>query len=186
MAKKLTKGDTALLGTIVTAMGNTDAPYHMATKAELSNLLDNGMVEVNDEITDGDKVAVRATEKGTEAMTDNSTGAGNNAAAPTTPSTAAPSFALIDGAVLPEGRAPRASSVYPFETMNVGQSFFIPATEAKPNPSKSMASTVSSANKRFRKEGADGRQFSVKAVKSGTAYGSFTAPADGALVQRTK
>src|SRR5690606_13305268 len=121
------------------------------TKAELANLLDNGMVEVNDEITDGDKVAVRATEKGTNSMSDNSTGAGNNAAAPTTPATAAPSFALIDGAVLPEGRAPRASSVYPFETMNVGQSFFIPATEAKPNPSKSMASTVSSANKRFRK-----------------------------------
>lgn len=186
MAKKLTKGDTALLAVIVAAMANTDAPYHMATKAELANLLDNGMVEVNDEITDGDKVAVRATEKGTEAMTDNSTGAGNNAAAPTTPATAAPSFALIDGAVLPEGRAPRASSVYPFETMNVGQSFFIPATEAKPNPSKSMASTVSSANKRFRKEGADGRQFSVKAVKSGQAYGAFTAPADGALVQRTK
>ncbi len=70
--------------------------------------------------------------------------------------------------------------------MNEGQSFFIPATEDKPNPSKSMASTVSSANKRFRKEGADGRQFSVKAVKSGVAYGAFTAPADGALVKRIK
>lgn len=185
MAKKLTAGDKSLLATIIAAMANADAPFHMATPTEIKNLLDNGMVETNNEITDGDKVAVRATEKGqaeapapsnnegSKTMTDT-----NTAAAP------ASSFALIEGAVLPEGRAPRSSSVYPFETMNVGQSFFVPATEDKPNPAKSLASTISSANKRFSKEGADGRKFTVKPVKSGVAYGAFTAPADGALVQR--
>lgn len=185
MAKKLTKADTALLGIIVAAMANADAPFHMATAAEVKNLLDNDMVEVNNEITDGDKVAVRATEKGQAEAPAPSTDEGNTNVTDTNTDTAdKPSFDLIEGAVLPEGRAPRSSSVYPFDTMNVGQSFFVPATEDKPNPTKSLASTISSANKRFSKEGADGRKFTVKPVKSGVAYGAFTAPADGALVQR--
>lgn len=182
---KLTKASISLLGVIVASMQNEDAPYHMATKAEVKNLLDNDMVEVNEEIADGDKVAVRATEKGVAEASSASEGNTNNVTSTTT-NTAAPSFDLIDGAELPEGRASRGSSTYPFEQMNEGQSFFIPATEEKPNPSKSMASTVSSANKRFRKEGADGRQFSVKAVKGGQEYGSFKAPSDGALVKRVK
>lgn len=187
MAKKLTAGDKALLATIIAAMANADAPFHMATPAEVKNLLDNGMVETNTEITDGDKVAVRATEKGQAEAPALATNEGNNNTVSDTNTNAAPAasaFALIEGAVLPEGRAPRSSSVYPFETMNVGQSFFVPATEDKPNPAKSLASTISSANKRFSKEGADGRKFTVKPVKSGVAYGAFTAPADGALVQR--
>lgn len=187
MAKKLTATDKSLLGTIVLAMANADAPFHFATNAEVKNLLDNELVEVNTEITDGDKVAVRATEKGMAEAPAPSTNEGNNNTVTdtnTATTASASPFAIIEGAVLPAGRAPRASSVYPFETMNVGQSFFVPATEDKPNPAKSLASTVSSANKRFTKEGADGRKFTVKPVKSGVAYGSFTAPADGALVQR--
>ncbi len=188
---KLTAASKTLLGVIITAMANADAPYHMATPAEVKNLIDNGMVETNTEITDGDKVAVRATEKGQAEQassgsgnTDNSNGNNQTMTTTTTAPAAASAFALIDGAVLPEGRAPRASSIYPFDTMNVGQSFFVPATEDKPNPAKSLASTVSSANKRFTKDGADGRKFTVKPVKSGVAYGAFTAPADGAMVQR--
>lgn len=185
MVKKLTAGDKSLLATIIAAMANADAPFHMATPAEVKNLLDNGMVETNTEITDGDKVAVRATEKGQAEAPAPSTNEGNtNVTDTNTAAPAASQFALIEGAVLPEGRAPRSSSVYPFDTMNVGQSFFVPVTEDKPNPAKSLASTISSANKRFSKEGADGRKFTVKPVKSGVAYGAFTAPADGALVQR--
>lgn len=185
MAKKLTAADKSLLATIIVAMANADAPFHMATAAEVKNLLDNDMVEVNNEITEGDKVAVRATEKGQAEAPAPSTNEGNtNVTDTNTAAPAASSFALIEGAVLPEGRAPRTSSVYPFDSMNVGQSFFVPATEDKPNPAKSLASTISSANKRFSKDGADGRKFTVKPVKSGVAYGAFTAPADGALVQR--
>lgn len=40
-------------------------------------------------------------------------------------------------------------SEYPFETMPVGDSFFIAATEDNPNPAKSLGSTISSANKRY-------------------------------------
>lgn len=214
MAKKLTAGDKSLLAVIVLAMANDEAPFHFATPAEVKNLLDNDMVEVNNEITDGDKVAVRATEKGMAEAPAPSNNEGNtntvtDAATATATPTPSP-FAIIDGAVLPEGRAPRSSTVYPFETMNVGQSFFVPATADKPNPAKSLASTVSSANKRFAEvvTGEDGKPvtetyvnkgvtktrnktsptklFTVKPVKSGVAYGAFTAPADGALVLRAK
>ena len=47
MAKKLTAADKSLLATIIVAMANADAPFHMATAAEVKNLLDNDMVEVN-------------------------------------------------------------------------------------------------------------------------------------------
>jgi hypothetical protein len=62
-----------------------------------------------------------------------------------------PGFVLETGIVPPAakrtGRA--ASSLYPFDKMEAGQSFFVPATEAKPEPAKSLASTVSSATARF-------------------------------------
>ncbi len=184
-----TKKDMALLALIVSAMANEAAPYHLATEAELKKLASEGLVETNAEIRDGDKIAVRATEAGIAAHTaanPNNEGNTNMAETGNTSAPAASSFDLIDGAVLPAGRGGRNANVYPFDTMNAGQSFFVPATEAKPNPAKSIASTVSSATKRYTGvEGQADRKFSVKSVKSGGVYGSFTAPADGALVQRT-
>lgn len=227
---KPTKANVALLAVIVAATNNgTEAPFHMATRADLANLLEHGLVEVNDEIVEGDTVAVRATEKGQAesnpagAGTEGNTNTVTNAAA--TAATAASAFALISGVELPTGRAPRSNAVYPFDAMEVGQSFFVEATAEKEDPAASLASTVSSANKRFStptgekktetrpvyQTGADGKRvkgddgkliktgektvevdvlkpgktFAVKAVKAGVAYGAWTAPADGALVQRT-
>lgn len=171
----LSKKNLALLGTIVTAMSVEATPYAMLTEAEAAPLVKEGLVETNPDIRDGDKFAVRATEKGIALN--------NEQPVVETPTTAAPvasAFALIDGAVLPAGRGGRNANVYPFDAMNVGQSFFVPATDAKPNPAKSLASTVSSASKRLTP-----KKFSVKSVESGKAYGSFTATANGALVQRT-
>ena len=39
--------------------------------------------------------------------------------------------------------------MYPFDALNVRQSFFVPNTEDKPNAAKSLASTVSSATARY-------------------------------------
>ena len=38
---------------------------------------------------------------------------------------------------------------YPFDSLEVGQGFFVPATEKTPDPAKSLASVVTNANKRF-------------------------------------
>lgn len=119
-------------------------------------------------------------------------------------------YTIIKGASLPPVTRRGSSSgvtVYPFDTMDVGDAFFVAATAERDNPAKSLASTVSSANMRYatEKKNPDGtlvmrttrkgntvpavdfvRQYIARSVKSGQVYGLFTAPADGALVQRMK
>lgn len=57
-------------------------------------------------------------------------------------------FAIESNIALPTVSARASNSVYPFDLLEVGQSFFVPATEDKPEPHVSLASTVASANKR--------------------------------------
>lgn len=69
---------------------------------------------------------------------------------------------------------------YPFDKLtifpNPGNSFFVPSTESKPNPAKSLASTVASATKRYATK--DQRVFTVRK--------STDAAKPGAFVIRTK
>lgn len=164
-----------LLSSVIAAMANADAPFLMVEQKDLKELLAEGLVETNPEMTDGNKIATRATEKGTalnneKSAIDNST------------TTASP-YAVFGGVVLPEAKAHQRASKFPFDTMEVGQGFFIPNTEDKPEVAKSMQSTISSANARFRKAG-KGNKFRVVAVTAGEQLGEFTAPANGALVTR--
>jgi len=70
----------------------------------------------------------------------------NTAAAPA-------AFAVESGVPIPAiKRQGAATSIYPFDALEVGQSFFVPATDEMPNPGKSLASTVSSASKRYATE----------------------------------
>lgn len=63
------------------------------------------------------------------------------------------SFEIISGAALPpvtRGRGGAgAPQKYPFDDMEVGQSFFVPSTAKVPNPLKSLGSTISQANLRY-------------------------------------
>lgn len=161
----LSKANAALLATIVASMANEATPYHMVTEAEAAKLVKDGLVETNAEIRDGDKIAARATEKGTQVNTSENTG---GAPAVTTPS----AFAIDDGIAIPPSRGGRNRSVYPFDQLTVGQSFHVPASEAKPNPAKSLASTVSSANKRNAKDGASGFKFEVRSVDATDTRGA--------------
>lgn len=172
-----TKKDMALLGVIIAAMANAEAPYHMATEKEVAGLAKENFVETNAEIRDGDKIAVRATEAGVAAHT-----AAN--AAPTSPNATegnnsmSNTFEIEDNIPIPAGRGGRNANVYPFDALNVGQSFHVPATDERPNPAKSIASTVSSATKRYADQ-TPARKFSVKSVGEGDPKGK------GARVWRT-
>lgn len=195
-----TKKDMALLATIIAAMANADAPYHMATEAEIKGLTKENFVETNAEIRDGDKIAVRATEAGIAAN------AAANAPAPsqnegtTNTMTTNNTFVTGTGFVPSQARGGRGRSIYDFDSLEVGGFIFVPASQDKPNPAKSLASTVSSATQRYaektgetkkNKKGEDvpvlreTRKFNVQSVKSGVAYGGFTAPADGAVIYRS-
>lgn len=117
---------------------------------------DTTLVAVNKALTDANKkVAVRATAAGIAGV------AALPPVAPKAPAGPAPVFAIDKGLPVPEikrGGGARAE-VYPFDKMEQTDSFFIAATAAKPNPAKSLASTVSSATKRYAK--ATGEQETV-------------------------
>jgi hypothetical protein len=198
---KLTAASMTLVSAIAVAMAS-DPGYAFATEKEAKQLVDGKLAEFNPAITDGDKIAIRLTDEGLK-MTETT---------PTTtaPAPAASAFAIIDNATMPGGsRGGRNGAVYPFDDLAVGQSFFVPATDDKPEPAKSIASTATSAAKRFATPvtNEDGspvmeeykvkgevktrekldytRKFAVKSVESGKVYGQWTAPSNGALVQRT-
>jgi hypothetical protein len=62
-------------------------------------------------------------------------------------------YEVITNAVLPSskrgGGGGGAPIKYPFDKLEVGNSFFVPATAKLPNPLKTLGSTISSANLRY-------------------------------------
>lgn len=167
-----------------------------------------GVAEINDSIKEGDLIATRisatgvsylaALEKGDDvkvnenvdtgtATQDN--GATNEQVAQTKPAltTGKPMFQIEDNVSIPTGAASRGNSLYPFDALAIGQSFFVSKTEEMPNPAKSLASTVAGANKRYAVETGEvrvnrkgkevpatrqERQFVVRAVKEGDREGA--------------
>ena len=150
MAKKLTKANLAVLATVVAAtQGNTVAYTSPKDHAEL---VAQGFVEINAGMVDNDgNIATRATAKGIE-MNGN-TEQSNTGAGSQTPAAPKPTFTL-EAAALPtvSGRGGGRDAIYPFDEMQVGQSFFVPASAERPDPAKSLASTVSSATRRYSEE----------------------------------
>ena len=172
-----------------------------ATQAVGEPLLKQGLIEVDTNDVNEEGAKARLTAAGLE-------GIGEKAVATTS------TYALIANAVLPESKRgfgrKEGESKYPFATMDVGISFFVPNADApKGDALKSMTSAVSNANAKYREETGEKRtvtrkvkngggatetvelpvykqlrKFSIRGVKAGTAYGGWTAPADGALIAR--
>lgn len=174
----LSKKNAALLSSIVAAMAIEATPYAMLTAKEIEGLTKEGFVETNPEIADGDKIAVRATEAGIAANAALNPPANNEGNTPNM-NTPNPNFVVGTGFVPSPARGGRGRSLYDFDGLEVGGFIFVPATTEKPNPAKSLASTVSSATKRSAP-----KKFGVQSVEAGKVYGSFTAPADGAVIYR--
>ena len=128
-------------------------------------LVEAGLVEINPAMTDDNgNVATRATQAGIESLDSGAT-VGNNATFEATSATAETGktekvktmFKIEDDIPVPtiSGRG-RGGNVYPFDQLEVGQSFFVANSEDKPNAAKSLASTVSSATARFAVPSEDG------------------------------
>lgn len=217
MAKKPTKisVNKELLGLVVAATQSGTIYYVSQTEADEAGLKHNPpLIEVNTAMLEGDKAAARATEAGIAFMAP---------AAPKAAVEASTGFELVKGAVLPpskrgvglHGGAPKK---YPFDQMEVGDSFFVPVSDKLPNPVKTLGSTVSSVNLRYAevsgektvtraKRGPDRkavfengqkvmetvtvpvhkktRVYEIRGVEAGKQYGTYTAPADGALIARS-
>ena len=128
-------------------------------------LVEAGLVEINPSMTDDNgNVATRATQAGIESLDSGAIVVGNatteansETAATGTTQKAKTMFQIENDVPVPviSGRG-RGCNVYPFNQLEVGQSFFVANSESKPNAAKSLASTVSSATARYAVASEDG------------------------------
>ena len=122
--------------------------FIFAQVVDVNPFINEGLVEVNEAITDENgAVAVRlSTVAETQAE-------GVAAVAAVAETKAKPvvksSFALEDDVPMPKFKRATGGALYPFEEMQIGQSFFVPNTDDKPDAAKSLGSTVSSATARY-------------------------------------
>lgn len=200
-----------LLATIAAA--TAAGSVHYVSPAEGQPLVEAGLIEVNTGMLDGSgNAAARVTEAGAAKV-------GTPAEAPVSSG-----IAIITGAELPKhkrrGGGGGQKAKYPFETIEVGASFFVPNSDVKGGDAlKALNASVANWNEKFKEntgetktvtravrgegrkavKNPDGtnqmetvtiavkrslRKFAARAVEGGKAYGSWTAPADGALVSR--
>lgn len=133
----------------IVAATNTGG-FVYATEKEVAKLLKDGMVEQNPAMTDGNKIATRATQKGIDSMNTTATAAG-------TATATAPAFEIEVGPALDRPKRGNAGKPdkYPFDQMPAPDAngntarIFVAATEKMPEPWKSLSSTVSAASRRY-------------------------------------
>lgn len=196
MAKKqVVLTGVALLAAIGAAMGSE--PGYLFITQDQANSVDAGDISVNPAITEGDKAAAILTDAGKAKV----------AEAQTKPEAAKANVVSgLEGFEIPKGRAKRGNALYPFDSLEVGGSFFVEGEDKV----KTLSSTASKLQRETYGEpivDAEGnavmeeykakgetkqrpkiaftREFTVRAVKAGVKYGAWTAPADGGVVVRT-
>lgn len=132
---------------------NSEQGFVLGTTSDYKALADAGYVQFNETIKEGKSIAIRASDEGVAAFNALS-GGGAQTQAPvgevaTTTGTAA--FKITKAVPVPtvRRRVGDSASKYPFDALEVGDSFHVPPTEAMPNPAKSLASSVTAANLRF-------------------------------------
>ncbi len=124
---------------------------------------DPPLIEVNtNDIVDG-QAAVRLTNEGLIMV-----GGGAQVNPVDAVMTHSNGYAIISNATLPpakRGGRGGAPVQYPFDKLDVGQSFFVGVSSKHPNPLKTLGSTVSSANMRYSEE--TGEMKTVQRTKRG-------------------
>jgi hypothetical protein len=175
MATKLNKAQKELLNTIIAA---TNSPagftYANPSDAKVNVLVEQGLIELNSAVTDGNGgVGVRASASALASVT-----------APAATSSK-PSFEIVTGiapAVAKRGGV--REEIYPFSKLEIGASFFIPA---------SRRFSVETGNMRKNRKGEEvketkpTRKFVIRAVTAGQTYSNgFVEAAAGARIFRTE
>lgn len=168
---KTTKPQREKLATLATAREKNEASY--LPSRTLKPLTELGLIDVAPDGTPGatntaGEKLVRISDTGL-AVLKKYEGVAERVA-PTAPEGG---FEIVSGFTMPEpSRAGRREAVYPFDKLEIGQSFFIPATAENENPAKRLNGTVSSANRRY-KDTTPPRYFRVAAVEHKGAKGAM-------------
>ena len=173
-AGKKTAATVAVIGLAEIVAAGANGIY--VPESVFAPLVEAGLVEINTAMTnEAGEVATRATQKGIDSLQPNGDNTSEASEASANSETAATEtgktqkvkimFQIENDVPVPaiSGRG-SGGNMYPFEVMAVGQSFFVPNSESKPNAAKSLASTVSSATARYAVPAEDG---STKTNKKG-------------------
>ena len=151
---KITKATIAALNAIATS--------GYVSQAVGEPLLKDKLIQVDtSKLNDKNEAAAVLTEAGKKAL-------GSEAKAEA--STPATQFAIITNAVPPASKRGNhlgggAPAKYPFASMEVGNSFFVPVSADLPDPVKTLGSTVSNANAKYAKPTGETKQ--VERTKRG-------------------
>lgn len=201
---KLTKNQIAILSAAVAA---TSENSHIYTSGrDQTVLVKAGYIETNEAISNAEGIATRATESGIAFIKDSESSveesnvaetgaedervdASDETYVETVAKPAEAKFVIASNIEIPEKVKAKRKSVtaYPFDSLEIGQSFFVPASDKKPNPAKSLASTITTANDRYAyeiegeteinrrgqtvpKKGYN-KKFIVRPIKDGAAWG---------------
>lgn len=172
-AGKKTAATVAVIGLAEIVAAGANGIY--VPESVFAPLVEAGLVEINTAMTnEAGEVATRATQKGIDSLQPNGDNTSEASEASANSETAATEtgktqkvktmFKIEDSIPVPtiSGRG-RGGNVYPFDELAVGQSFFVPNSEDKPNAAKSLASTVSSATARYAVPSEDGATKTNKA-----------------------
>lgn len=145
--KALSKVAMSALTALLTA-SNSEAGFGYVASKEAAALEERGLAELNREMTEGDTIAARITDAGRELVSKQ-----EGTAAEAKPTVQIGQ--IVGGVEMPAAkRAPGGrQGKFPFDQLEVGQSFFVPDVAGAEKPmSKTMASTVSTANARYAEE----------------------------------
>lgn len=194
----------ALLNTIV---GFGEAGGYAAKGDDMTALVTGALVQTGPD-GDNNTIAVRALPAGIEAAKEAAAG---SAPAAAKVKRAAPVLSgIVTGIAIPETKkgGNKGKSIYDFENMPVGGAFFIAATAETPEPWKSLASTATSATRRYdetvtengqpvmetvkikgkevtREKKRHTRVFTMREIKDGAPFGEQFKGVAGAGVFRT-
>jgi hypothetical protein len=148
----LSDADKALLQAIVTDTASA-AGFRYVPQGVSTNLVAAGLVEINPAVSNADGIGTRATPKGIETLNTNETPvatASNVAAGAITK----PTFTIDSGVALPNIKRNSggngSKSAYPFDALELNQSFHVPADGNNKLP-RVIAAAVSNANARYAK-----------------------------------
>ena len=145
----------AALSAIVIGM-NSEQGFVYASKADYEPLVAAGLVEVNAEFkNEAGDLAARATEAGVAKYNELTANTEHTPEVYTEDDTtdqvadvpkSKPLFTIVDNVPVPEvrSRGGNKPSLYPFDALTIGQSFFVAGKTAK-----QIASTVTGANERY-------------------------------------
>lgn len=167
---KITK---AMIATVLT-IAASETGFAMLTQAEGADVVGAGLATVDTSNVEGDKAAVSLTDEGRKVAAENGAGAAEAAKSNG-------GFEIDDAVAMPTSTARRSrEGGYPFDKLEVGQSFHVAKTAENPDPVTRLQSSVSGARAKYSVEvQGETETVTVKEYQRGEGGKGYAKGADG-------